>query len=167
MRTARLIAGALAVAGFLYILDHLTKDWLFDKPALMAGFSYFGGLIQLTDHRNLGITFDIPIPQLVIIPLTIGVILLIIPALLRAAREQKYGEVFALGLILGGAFGNLTDRLTLGYVRDWLLLFGRSAINVADVSVAGGLVWYVMQGKRKPQSPPESTNGNLAVGNPL
>lgn len=67
--------------------------------------------------------------------------------LLTQHREQKL-FAFALALVLGGALGNLYDRLTLGYVVDFLLFHYQGwawpAFNVADSAICVGvalLVW--------------------------
>ena len=59
---------------------------------------------------------------------------------------------FALALILGGALGNLYDRLTLGYVVDFLLLHYHGyqyywpAFNVADSAISVGVVLLLLDG---------------------
>ena len=61
---------------------------------------------------------------------------------------------FALGLILGGALGNLYDRLTLGYVVDFLFFHYRSfywpAFNVADSAIFCGVVLLLWEELKKP-----------------
>ena len=62
---------------------------------------------------------------------------------------------FALALILGGALGNLYDRLTLGYVVDFLLFHYRGyqyywpAFNVADSAISLGVVMLLLDGFKK------------------
>ena len=59
---------------------------------------------------------------------------------------------FALALVLGGALGNLYDRLTLGYVVDFLLLhaggYSWPAFNVADSAITAGVVLLVWDSLR-------------------
>jgi signal peptidase II len=61
---------------------------------------------------------------------------------------------FALSLILGGALGNLYDRLTLGYVVDFLYFHYAGddfpAFNVADSAITCGVVVLLLDGLRKP-----------------
>jgi lipoprotein signal peptidase len=45
---------------------------------------------------------------------------------------------------LGGALGNIYDRMVYGYVFDWILLFESSIVNVADMAVIVGVVWYAI-----------------------
>lgn len=79
---------------------------------------------------------------------------LIIVNLLRKHAGQK---IFSLGLalILGGALGNLYDRVTLGYVVDFLFFHYFTsywpAFNVADSAIVGGVSLLVWDSLRKPQ----------------
>jgi len=72
--------------------------------------------------------------------------------LLRKHPEQKL-FCFALALILGGALGNLYDRLTLGYVVDFLFFHYQSwywpAFNVADSAITCGVVLLLFDGLKK------------------
>ena len=65
-------------------------------------------------------------------------------------REKKRPDVVALGLILGGAIGNIVDRVRLGYVQDFLNLhFGAWSpflvFNIADVGVSIGVALLVLR----------------------
>ena len=79
---------------------------------------------------------------------------LIIVHLLRKHPERG---LFCLGLslVLGGALGNLYDRVTLGYVVDFLFLhyqkFYWPAFNVADSAISCGVVLLLIDSFRKPQ----------------
>ncbi|CAG0973438.1 signal peptidase II [Methylophilaceae bacterium] len=61
---------------------------------------------------------------------------------------------FALALVLGGALGNLYDRLTLGYVVDFLFFHYQTwywpAFNVADSAITCGVVLLLIDSFRKP-----------------
>ena len=78
----------------------------------------------------------------------------IIVCLLRKNPRQT---VFCLGLslILGGALGNLYDRLSLGYVVDFLFFHYQQhywpAFNVADSAITGGVMLLLWDGLAKPK----------------
>jgi len=60
-------------------------------------------------------------------------------------RERRPGDILALGLVLGGALGNIIDRMTLGYVVDFLdLHFGGFrpflVFNIADAAITIGVL---------------------------
>lgn len=69
-------------------------------------------------------------------------------------HTDKTWFCFALGLILGGALGNLYDRLSLGYVVDFLFFHYRSfywpAFNVADSAIFCGVVLLIWDELKKP-----------------
>ena len=65
-------------------------------------------------------------------------------------REKKGGDVVALGLVLGGAIGNIVDRVRLGYVQDFLNLhFGAWSpfyvFNIADAGISIGVALLVLR----------------------
>jgi signal peptidase II len=65
-------------------------------------------------------------------------------------RERNKADACALGLVLGGAFGNITDRVRLGYVADFLdLHFGDwhpfLVFNVADAAITIGVLLLVLR----------------------
>ena len=64
----------------------------------------------------------------------------------------------ALALVLGGAAGNLWDRLTLGYVVDFVQLhaagYSWPAFNVADSAICVGVAMLLWDGVRTPAAPP-------------
>ena len=75
--------------------------------------------------------------------------------LLNKHSKQK---LFCIGLalVLGGAIGNLYDRLTLGYVVDFLYFhyenFYWPAFNVADSAICVGVALLFLDGFKKPQN---------------
>ncbi|MBC7698057.1 MAG: lipoprotein signal peptidase [Bacteroidia bacterium] len=82
------------------------------------------------------------------------VAIIVITYLIRKHRQEK---IFCLGLalILGGAIGNLYDRLTLGYVVDFLFFHLHDlywpAFNVADSAICVGVATLLFDSFKKPQ----------------
>jgi signal peptidase II len=73
----------------------------------------------------------------------------------------------ALGLQLGGAFGNLMDRLRLGHVTDFIHFHFWPVFNVADMSIVGGVILLAFTMWREGKEPAqpalqaaESTDSN-------
>ena len=88
-----------------------------------------------------------------LIATTIGAIGVILFFFFWTKRNQKWLTV-GLSLILGGAIGNLIDRVRLGYVIDFLDLslkgYHWPAFNIADSAVSAGAFWLfisIMKGK--------------------
>lgn len=105
--------------------------------------SWLLGLIRFTDHRNFGISFNLPVPYWLMLAIAIGALIWAIYELLRPHAPFSTLQPVLLGIFIGGVIGNLFDRVTLGFVRDWLLLWGRSAVNLADGAILFGLLSYL------------------------
>lgn len=77
-----------------------------------------------------------------------AVSVLILVWMYRLGPGEQYQKL-ALALILGGALGNLWDRLTLGYVVDFIQLHYRDyywpAFNIADSAITLGAIWLIAQ----------------------
>jgi signal peptidase II len=110
------------------------------------------GIFEFTIHHNHGLIANLAVPQPMIIALTLAVIIFIIHKLFVSSHSRSSHEAWALALVLGGALGNLIDRLLLGYVNDWMMFFGTSIVNLADAAIACGLLWYIVAVSKKPQT---------------
>ncbi|WP_116090417.1 signal peptidase II [Sphingomonas crusticola] len=82
------------------------------------------------------------------------------------ARETRRADSIALGLVLGGAVGNIVDRVRLGYVTDFLNLhFGAWSpfyvFNIADAAISVGVALLVLRAfvTRDAPAPAERKNG--------
>ena len=77
-------------------------------------------------------------------------------------RERKLGDVVALGMVLGGALGNILDRVRLGFVVDFCdLHFGDwrpfLVFNVADAAISIGVIILLLRAfLAKPKAPKET-----------
>lgn len=93
------------------------------------------------------------------------VIVVIFP---RTDRRNKLLRL-ALALMLAGAVGNLLDRLTQGYVVDFISIAHFPVFNVADLSISAGTILFVFsmwKEDRARPSAPESTNETINESNP-
>lgn len=134
------VLGILAVVGAV-ATDQVTKAWVVaSADTLKDGIAVFPGL-NLTFHRNDGVTFGLlggaPWWGLLLLALIICAWLLIM-----MLRTESSIEAIAYGAIIGGAFGNVVDRIHYGAVTDFLDFFIGSAhwptFNMADVFIVGG-----------------------------
>ncbi len=116
--------------------DLWTKRWALG--ALTARRVLIPGWLSLTLQKNAGIAFGIPIPT----GLAILISLILIGGLLYCMLNLKKGFLIQLlfGIILGGAMGNLVNRLTLGYVVDFIALGPIPTFNLADMGITLGLI---------------------------
>jgi len=136
----------LGVAAFVLAADIITKAVVVAQMPGHPPIRLLGGLLTLTLTRNGGAAFSIGTSlTIVFTAIAVGVIVYI----LRAARNlRSVGWAIALGLLLGGATGNLVDRIFRapgpfqGHVVDWIELPHWPVFNLADSSIvcAGVLV---------------------------
>jgi len=108
-----------------------------------------GGAIYLRETRNSGAAFSVGTGATVVLTL---VALAVVALILRTAgRMRSIGWAVSLGLILGGALGNLVDRILRepgigrGHVVDWISLFANDGhvwpiFNLADSAIVCGAV---------------------------
>jgi signal peptidase II len=108
-----------------------------------------GGLLTLTQSRNPGAAFSLggPSETIVFSAIAVGVVAYIIRS---ARRIYSTAWAVALGLLLGGATGNLTDRIFRspgpfrGWVVDWIELPHWPVFNLADSAITCGGVLMVL-----------------------
>ncbi len=116
-----------------------------------------GGAIYLDEARNSGAAFSLGTGFTVILTLIAVVVVAVI--LRTAGRMRSAGWAVALGLVLGGALGNLGDRFFRdpgfgrGHVVDWISLFGPAGehwpiFNLADSAIVCGAILAALQSVR-------------------
>jgi signal peptidase II len=149
----RRLSVLFAVAILVYVLDQVTKylavRYLSDRDPIPL----IDGLLSLRLVRNSGAAFSIGTGLTAVFSIVAFLVVLVI---LRSARRlASLGWAISLGLILGGATGNLTDRLLRspgvlqGHVVDFLELPNFPVFNVADSAIVCGgalLVLLTMRG---------------------
>ena len=129
------------------ILDQLTKFWVMTSLPLYGGVSVIPGFFDLVNIRNRGAAFgflnrsDIEW-QFWLFFLATLVSAVVIFFLTRAAKKKEIWLFCGLGGILGGAIGNLIDRVRFRAVVDFLDFYVGQwhwpAFNVADIAICVG-----------------------------
>lgn len=148
-KTLRWAAQGAVILGTV-ALDRATKLFFMEHlPADGRVFHIFGPL-SLIRHTNLGIVANIPIPVPVTIAATFIILFFVVRALLRALHDEWIARAIFLSVLLGGAVGNLWDRLSYHFVFDWLLLFNKSIVNIADIAIVIGILGYIFSEKTAP-----------------
>lgn len=132
----------LALATFL--LDQLSKLALVTAIAFGHSQPLIDGLFHLTHTRNLGAAWSIFWGHPAALAVVASLVVLGLITYERKSQERGLGLTLGIGLVLGGALGNLFDRVFLGYVRDMFdLRWGGENIfpifNVADMGVCIGV----------------------------
>ncbi|MBN2356828.1 signal peptidase II [candidate division KSB1 bacterium] len=110
----------LWVALFIFSLDQLTKWIIRQNMQLLDRVRILGDFFRLTYVENRGMAFGIQVSnQLFFTLFAVVASLVILVYLLRLKGDQAWPR-YAMILILGGAIGNLFDRITRGRVVDFL-----------------------------------------------
>jgi signal peptidase II len=133
----------LALAGIIVVADQLTKAWIIANVEPGRPLEVFGDLVRLVFSQNTGALFGLFRNNATLFAIvSLGVVAAIAWYHARSPRSALLST--ALGLLLGGAIGNLIDRLRLGYVVDFVdagiggLRF--YTFNVADSAISTALL---------------------------
>ncbi len=128
----------LGVAGAVLLADQIAKATV--RARLPYGdTTRLGGVLELHHTRNAGLLGGTL--QGAAVPVGILTVAGLAVALVYYARHPALSKTrrVACGLLLGGAVGNLVDRLRLGYVTDFIARNERNAFNLADLAIYAGL----------------------------
>ena len=154
----------LTLAAFIFVSDQIVKYWVLTTLDLRnRGQVEVIGIFNFTYVENHGVslgmlTADSAMERWLLVAMT-GAIS--IGVLVWLWREKNRQDVLALGLILGGALGNIVDRARFGYVVDYAdLHFGDIrpflVFNVADAAITIGVAILLLRAllvREKPKVP--------------
>ena len=138
----------LIIAAFVVALDQISKLWVKSNFNLNEMVPIVGCL-SLTHVRNTGSAFGLFANQAFLLTLVAIVGLVAILLVYRYLSRISLLSSFALGLIFGGAVGNLIDRVRFGYVIDFIdVRLWRDvhwpSFNVADSAITVGAIVLVV-----------------------
>ncbi len=141
------------LAVIIVALDQITKAILRSMLPLHDDITVIPGFLSFTHVRNTGAAFvllngiDFPFKAAFIAVVAAAALVAIATYAARLAPAQKMARI-GLALILGGAIGNLIDRVAFGYVLDFVDVYWRSyhfwAFNVADSAITIGVCVMVL-----------------------
>ncbi len=145
LRPALVVAGTAAI---LYVSDQASKLLVVGGMRLGESHDVIGDLIRIWYVQNTGAAFSLfPGAIWIFLPVTV-LALMMIAYFFRAFRDRGPLIHVILGTILAGTLGNLTDRLRLGYVVDFVSVgIGEvrfPTFNVADSAVVVGIGLLVL-----------------------
>lgn len=159
-----------AVAGVVVALDLWSKHWASSTLAYQRPVEVLGEFVRLTYTRNSGVAFGIgaglPLPYYLFSIAAVAVILYLF------VRQRVHGPArqLALALILGGAIGNLVDRLRFGEVVDFIEIgYGRwhwPVFNVADSAVSIGVVLFALTWPHRHDAPRSASSADTGSHDP-
>lgn len=152
----------LGLAAAVVMVDQLTKAWLTSLLAPGERMEVVGDLLRIVHGQNDGAIFGLFRDQALLFGLvSLGVVALIVWYHGSSGRNTLLSV--ALGLLLGGAIGNMIDRFRLGYVIDWVdagigdLRF--YTFNVADSAITAAVLLLLLTAilpDRRPATTPAS-----------
>ena len=153
-RTAWLSTRVLAaVAATVVALDQVTKALVRAWLPLYESVSIVPQLLDFTHVRNTGAAFgllnavDIPFKPLLMTAIALAALVAIGVFAVRTSPTEPLARL-GLALVFGGATGNLIDRVTAGYVVDFVDVYWRGwhfwAFNVADAAITVGACLLIL-----------------------
>lgn len=146
----------VVITVFLVIIfDQWTKQLILDRFKWGESVSIIESFFAFTYVRNMGAAFGVlhnaPAyfrePFFILVPI---LAMVIITAVLAKLKPSQKLTAVALSLIMGGAIGNLIDRVRFGYVVDfldvhWKEVYHWPAFNVADSCIVVGVCYLFIQ----------------------
>jgi signal peptidase II len=140
-----IVFAALAVS--VVVLDQLAKGWIVGNLAVGDGFRVLDDWIRIVHWRNSGILFGM-LPQSAGAFAIVSLAVIGLIVLYHARAGRGLAVTVALGLLLGGALGNLVDRLRYGSVIDFVDMgiggWRFYTYNVADTGISTAIVLLVL-----------------------
>ncbi len=151
-----------AVLGIV-VLDQVTKAVVRSRFGLYDSLAVIPGFFSITRVHNTGAAFgmlngtDLPMKTLILALVATGALIGLALYAASLPADQRITR-FGLALIIGGAAGNLIDRITLGYVVDFVDVYAGTwhfwAFNVADAAITAGVTLMILDllgvGRRVP-----------------
>jgi signal peptidase II len=137
----------IGIAATVIVIDQLTKVLIFSAigPGRLASrVEVVDGWVALEYTQNRGAAFGVLSGLVPILAVASFAILTILLLLYTRQASPPHWQTGAIGLISGGALGNLLDRVRLGHVVDFLSLGPWPNFNIADSAITVGvlaLIW--------------------------
>jgi signal peptidase II len=146
--------GYLVLVLAVLALDRWTKAMILGRFDLNESAMVIDGFFNITYVQNTGVAFGIfssiasPAKAVLLSVFTAFAAVIVVVYSVRNSAQNRLLQA-ALALILGGALGNLYDRLAYGYVVDFIDLYAGAyrwpAFNVADTAITTGVILLAIE----------------------
>ncbi len=155
------MTAVLAVAAVVVALDQIVKAMVLARLALGVPVRIIEGLLSFTLVMNPGLAFGLlgGLPtawRWLVALLSIAALLILARVAVRVLAEGGRVDTIAIGLVFGGAVGNLIDRARFGAVVDFVDVYFRGfhwwAFNVADSAITVGVAMLALRLIVRPSS---------------
>jgi signal peptidase II len=145
--TVRTYLVLVLISGIVVVLDQWTKYLV--RTSLEVGESWFplpdfAPFLRIVHWHNTGAAFGIFPQASTIFTVVAVVVAIVIVVYWPRVPAGQWALRLALAMQLGGALGNLTSRLTLGVVTDFIAVGNFPVFNVADSSISVGVAILVI-----------------------
>lgn len=139
-----LLVGSVTLLG----MDQLSKILISLKLPPGSSIAVFGNFLRLTHIRNPRGVFGLSFGAVPLVPLSLVAIALLLILLFRTTHNGP--SSLGISLVLGGALGNLVDRLRFSEVIDFLdfgiARYRWPTFNLADAGVTAGVILLLLKG---------------------
>ena len=139
-----LLFAALAIV--VIVADQVTKAWIVDHVEPGHGFLVLGEWLAFVHGRNSGILFGM-VPQSAGAFAIVSLVVIVLIVVYHAKAGRGIVMTLATSLLLGGAIGNLLDRLRFGSVIDWIDMGIGSArfwtYNIGDAAITTAILFIL------------------------
>jgi len=148
----------VALAGAIIVLDQVSKAYIRDTlavGAIWAPWEWLAPYARFVHWYNTGVAFGMFQGQGQIFTVLAIIVSLVIVYFFPRVPRQDWTLRLAMGMQLGGALGNLIDRLTVGHVTDFISVGTFPVFNIADASITVGVgvlllgVWLQERAERR------------------
>ncbi|MDP2211995.1 MAG: signal peptidase II [Candidatus Aquicultor sp.] len=129
------------VATLIIVIDQITKAIVRSAMPIGESLPLIPGVLYLTHIANSGAAFGILQNNRVIFFVAAAVVISLIFCFQRSLGKDNRAMNFCLGLVMGGAIGNLIDRVTIGAVTDFIDFRFWPVFNVADSAIVIGAIF--------------------------
>lgn len=145
----------VVAAGVVLVLDQLTKAWIVANITSRGPQEIIEGFARLRYTENTGAAFGLFQGWTGLLSILAGVVVVAIIVSAQRVSNGTRTSMLALGLVTGGAIGNLVDRVRLGYVVDFIEVYAARVdlnnrvytfpvFNVADSAISIGVILLLL-----------------------
>lgn len=137
----------LSIAGVIVLLDQWTKylvrtNLMFQE--IWSPWYWLAPYARIVHWKNSGAAFGMLQGFSDVFTILAIIVSLVILFYFPQVPHKDWTLRLAMGLQLGGALGNLVDRLTQGYVTDFISIYTFPVFNIADASISTGVVILIL-----------------------
>lgn len=128
------------ISVILILPDQLTKYF---AQKYMVDYEIINGFFSLVYTENEGIAFGLGMPQILIITASIIIIPIIFLMTYKELSPNHWMTKTACSFIIGGALGNIIDRILNGFVIDFISVWKWPNFNLADAFIVIGILLII------------------------